>query len=332
MGGAYAALDAYQSTTNETKFFLNTLWTSGDIYKASLEITQFLSKSNGFESRLLDASRNTLSFLNATRIKYNLYKVRETETIASWMNDIASYIQVVNVLKADEAANDMSGFLYGIVNFSSQNQMDKNNFISNVISYHIDDTKILVASTDNNIIAQSIWDGLGGGIGSGVEWLIGGIAGTALYAISDITGKIRKIVFKSDGDDGRNQEEKDTDEAIGQLLEGATPVDKQGKPLQPGQTVSGAKNYVKPGDAFSDFGNFADDLGTVSEGKTTPRGPIRTIDMPDGGSAIAYPESTSGNVPTIEINPSRGRGLGSRIKIRYSDGRRATILIPTTRS
>jgi hypothetical protein len=54
----------------------------------------------------------------------------------------------------------------------------------------------------------------------------------------------KKIIFKSEGNDNRTQAEKDVDEAIGKLLEGATPIDKQGKPLKPGQKVSGAKNYI----------------------------------------------------------------------------------------
>jgi hypothetical protein len=138
-----------------------------------------------------------------------------------------------------------------------------------------------------------------------------------------------KIVFKSEGNDDRTQQEKDTDKAIGKLLEGATPIDKDGKPLKPGQKVSGPKNYDKPGDASVDFDNFADDLGKVPKIRSTNRGPVRVIDMPDGGSASEYPKSTSTEKPTISIEPSRGRGLGRIIKIRYPNGLRVNLHIPT---
>jgi hypothetical protein len=50
--------------------------------------------------------------------------------------------------------------------------------------------------------------------------------------------------------------------------------------------------------------------------------------MPDGGYASQYPKSTSGDEPTISIQPSRGRGLGKFLKIRYPNGGRANLYIP----
>ena len=98
--------------------------------------------------------------------------------------------------------------------------------------------------------------------------------------------------------------------------------------IKPGQTTQGStKNYVKPGDSSKDFDDFANDLGAIKETLPSPRGPVRIIDMPDGGTAANYPKSTSTGDPTISISPSRGRGFGRFIKIRYNGGQ-ANIYIP----
>ena len=326
LGGAYAALDPYRSISETTNHFLATLWFSEDIQKGSIQLSGSLTSSTGFEGKTFNYSRNTLLFLNSTYTKYNNQEARKSSAIESWLSDVIFYTQLENSLQGTDFVNDMSGFLNGIV--TAQSRQSQLNIVETVLSYQIESNQVLIAS-NNNLISQTFWDGLWGGFGGGIEWLIGGIVGVSVMAISDASGKISKIIFKSESGDDRTKEEKDTDEAIGRLIEGATATGKDKKELPPGQTTPGStKNYVKPGDSSKDFGKFAGDLGTAPDTITSSKGPVRRIDMPDGGVASEYPKATSTGGATIEIRPSRGRGLGTRIKIRYSNGTQANIYVP----
>ena len=305
LGGAYAALDPYRSISETTNHFLATLWFSEDIQKGSIQLSGSLTSSTGFEGKTFNYSRNTLLFLNSTYTKYNNQEARKSSTIESWLSDIIFHTQLENGLQGTDFVNDMSGFLNGIV--TAQSRQSQLNIVETVLSYRIKSNQVLIAS-NNNLISQTFWDGLWGGFGGGIEWLIGGIAGVSVMAISDTTGKIIKIIFKSDSGDDRTKEENDTDEAIGRLIEGTIATGKNEEELPPGQTTPGStENYKKPGDSSKDFDDFANDLGAIKETLSSPRGPVKIIDMPDGGTDANYPKSTSTGDPTISIRYNGGQ-------------------------
>ena len=167
----------------------------------------------------------------------------------------------------------------------------------------------------------------------GTITLIGG----ALYIIVDEGGKFVRWVFRSEsGTDDRTPEQKKTDEAVGELLKGATPTDKKGNPLKPGQTrkAGDVENFVKPSDNpkqkhAQDIEQLAREAGTPLDTQDTPDGEVQTTKLLDGGSAGAYPVSDSTGEPSIQINLREKSPTRRKIKIRYRDNRRATIIIPT---
>jgi hypothetical protein len=155
--------------------------------------------------------------------------------------------------------------------------------------------------------------------------------GGVIYLILDSAGQVGRWIFRSEsGEDKRNEEEKKTDAAVGDLLKGATPTDENGKPLQPGQTKKGkVGNYVKPGDgatANEEFDEFAAKLQKTPKDQGDGK---RSIDLPDGGSAGVYPKARSTEGPSIQVNLN-GRTVNgkARLKIRYGNIR-ATLVIPT---
>jgi hypothetical protein len=325
LGGAYAALGT-QVSQSDLHFFLETLRQSQDIQKAATELKAFLDSFNGDDKQLLAGSRNLLQTLSLVPSQSIKSESRNPSVAKAWLDEAMFRASLRLSLNPGERIFDASGLYDDIWNASSTQKLKT--LAEALYAYAVPEGVQVASNGGSEVIAQSETWGNSNPIG-GTITLIGGL----LYFVLDSTGKVARWVFRSEGgQDKRTGEEKKTDEAVGKLLEGATPVDGDGNPLKPGQKRSkGANNFAKPGgneQKEKDIEELARNVEATVESRDTEDGVVKSVQLPDGGSAGAYPKSQSLREPTIQVNLSRGRGLGKVIKVRYKGNTKATILIP----
>ena len=332
LGGAYAALDPYRSSNSN--FFLNTLWSNESIDKASRELEVHLRSYQGIDKKqVIQVEKNLLEVIGKLPSTYARQQFREASTVQIWMRDMVNYLNLKNTLGIGEYILDSSNFYESVISSSNLQQAV---ITANDISSYARQTPILISSIGNPVIISqdSMWDGINQGP---LDWIGSILGGIIAWIVVDGSGQVKKVIFKSEGQsDDRTEGEKQTDKAIGKLVEGSIRVDKQGNPLKPGQKVSGAQNFGKPGEEEErdrDFDEFAKNNNATPKDRGEEGGrTTKVIKTLDGGDATAY---TSKSVDqygepyrTISIILPRGRGIGRIIKIRYSNRFRATILIP----
>ena len=331
LGVAYAALDPYRSSNSN--FFLNTLWSNESIDKASGEFETYLKSYNGADKKqVIQVEQNLLEIIGKLPSTYARRQFREASTVQIWMRDMVNYLNLKNTLVVGEYILDSSTFYESVI---QSNNSQKSLAVANDFYSYLKPDEVLVASTGNPIlIAQdSIWSGAG----DGLWWLLGGLGsglGAGAMVLTDRFGKILRVDF-SQADPSKTKEEQITDEAVGHMVEGATPTDGDRNPLKPGQKFKDkapVQNYEKDGDETDqaiDMQNLADNVGTTVDIRVKGSGQtVQIVDLPNGDVASAYPVSGSTGGPTTQIERRR---LGKTIKIRYVKGlKRANILIPTT--
>ncbi|PSB14557.1 hypothetical protein C7B65_26275 [Phormidesmis priestleyi ULC007] len=326
LGGAYAALGT-QVSQSDLHFFLETLRQSQDIQKAATELKAFLDSFNGDDQQLLAGSRNLLQTLSLVPSQSIRSESRNPSVAKAWLDEAAFHASLRLSLNPGERILDASGLYDDIWNASS---IQKLKTLAEALYAYAAPEGVQVASNgDSGMIAQKLdtW-GNSNPIG-GTITLIGGL----IYIIIDEGGKIIRAVYHSNsGEDERTAEEKATDDAINEILVGATLTDRKGKPLPNGtnRKEGDVENYDKP---TGEEGQ-AEDLEKLSRKaggpiKTTEDG-AKTADLIDGGSVGAYPEAKSTGGATTQINTRPKKSPMRRtIKIRYTHNRRATIVIPT---
>ncbi|GAQ00079.1 Ig-like domain-containing protein [Leptolyngbya sp. NIES-2104] len=332
LGSAYVALHLKEIGSNATdpKLFLNTLWQGQNLQKGATELETYLAQFEGNDLNLLKGSSNLLRVLNSISNPYIQSEIQDVVVTRNWLHEFAFHANLKLALREGEIILNPGDFHNAIWEASAANQQRS---LAEQLYRFINPNEILVASnSDELLIAQDVWEGVQGGLGS----LLGGIVtlgGGVLYFITDASGKIIRTVFHTEGDeDDRTEGQKKTQEAVGELLQDAVPTDQQGRPLRPGQRQKGiVDNYVKePGNnaeeaANRDFDRFA---GKLQKTPKDQGGGKRSVDLPDGGSAGVYPTAKSTGEPSIQINLNQGNINGkTTIKIRYSR-LKATLIIP----
>lgn len=187
---------------------------------------------------------------------------------------------------------------------------------------------VLIASTGNSVLIaeDSVWDNLGGGM-----WgLFLGAVGGGIYLVTDSLGKIVRFGVS----EGENPQETQEDNAVGKLLVGAIPTDKNRRHLKPGEKFKEnerVENYVKPGgdrgDQIQEVEQVAKDTNQEMDIVSTDKGNVFVVKLPRSNRTIsAYPLSRSGEEPTTSILVE---GSTKVIKIRYTKGTlRLSLLIP----
>jgi hypothetical protein len=332
LGGAYAGLEpkAIDPATNP-KLFLEILWRDQNIQKGATELETYLAQFRGSDSALLKGNRNLLGVLKSIPSAYVQEEIRDVGVMRNWLNDYAFYANLKLDLATGETIFNPGNFHDAIWAASTP---EEQRTLGKQINRFVVPDEILVASNTNSpiLIAQSdVWEGVRGGLGQ----LIGAVVGGIFYAVTDAGGKIIRIVFRADdGIDNRTEGEKKTDTAIGKLLEGATPIDRQGNPIKPGGSEKGGlENFAKPGgkeQQQKDIEQLATGTGGTIDTQEGPNGEVQTLRLPDGGSAGAYPKAHSTGEPSIQVNLGKKDSPRRKFKIRYRDNRQATIIIPTS--
>jgi hypothetical protein len=337
LGGAYAALNPSQN--GEIAFFLDTSWRTPSNFsalslltlKASNELEAFLKIYPGLQANEnFKIAKNTLWTLSALPSEYIRGKFSSPLTTQKWIKDVLSYANIKSSLQPGERILDPSNLFDTIRNVADRTSAERT---AGQLYAYITPEPTQVASTNLNLIAQ---ESIGDAIGQGLWEFVIAVGGTLGYLILDASGRISRIVFKSSSEsDSRTDAEKQTDEAISDMLRGSIPTDSRGNPLQEGQTRNPkepVENYEKPeGDTNTqrdDIEKLANDTGSVVEVKQSSNGLVRIVELPSGQSAGAYPKASSTGGPTTQVTL---RGNGRSLKVRYTKGsnRRATILIPT---
>ncbi|NJR50410.1 MAG: hypothetical protein HC780_13450 [Leptolyngbyaceae cyanobacterium CSU_1_3] len=323
LGSSYAALETEASQV-ELNFFLDTLQQSQNLQKGAVELEAFLSRFDGDDNQLLAGSRNLLQTLDVVPDQSIQNRSRNPSVAREWLDGASFRASLSLSLSLGESIFDPSGLYEQIWAASSTRQLPA--LAQALYAYAAEDVQVASNASPVLISQSDVW----GNSNPIVDTIT--LIGGALFLVLDSAGKVGRWVFRSEGGgDKRTEEEKKTDEAVGDLLKGATPTDENGKPLQQGQTRKGkVGNYVKPGDkttANQEFDEFAAKLQKTPKDQGNEK---RSVDLPDGGSAGVYPKSDSTGEPSIQINLN-GRTVNrkARLKIRYGSIR-ATLVIPTT--
>ena len=316
LGGAYSRLNPMPY--GNINFFLDTALNSSP-NKASNDLEMFLthySKLNVKE--ILVVSNNVLKVISDIPSTYVQNKMRDTQILENWMDDILNYASVKKSLGVEEYIFDPTGFYEDILQARLINSFLM--VARRLYAYSVS-SPVLIASTSNPVLVaqDSVWDDLGGGM-----WgLFSSVVGGGIYLVTDSFGKIIRFGVSED----ENSQEAQENNAVGKLLVGAIPTDKNRRHLKPGEKFKEnerVENYEKPGgdrgDQIQEIEQVAKDTNQEMDIVSTDNGNVFVVDLPRSSRTVsAYPLSRSGEVPTTSIKV-KGSNSDKVIKIRYTKG------------